>query len=203
MKFFKIHNQQKLNNMKKVILTAVACVAVGIMSFNYIGSTYTVDTGSSEVKWTGYHLAKSYEHSGDIKLKSGNILVEDGKITGGSFVIDMNSISNADITDEKKNAKLVGHLKSEDFFAVEKYAEAKLEIKSVEGSKAKAEITIRGISNNIEFDFNVDEMTDNKIAASATIKIDRTVHEVMYGWTLENAMLSNEFKLDVKIVANK
>ena len=48
--------------------------------------------------------------------------------TNGSFVVDMTTITCLDLTEKEWNDKLVNHLKSDDFFGVEKYPTAKLEI---------------------------------------------------------------------------
>lgn len=187
---------------KRILIIAVAFAFVLTSFLTIEKSSYKVDVGQSNLKWTGYHLAKSYEHNGNVKLKSGSLEVENGKITGGDFVIDMTTITNND-QEGGKNTKLVNHLKSDEFFNAEKFPEAKLVINKVEGSKASGKITIRNITEPISFDFKVDEASDSKIIATATLSIDRTKHEVSYGWTIENAMLSNEFKMEVKLVATK
>ena len=190
--------------IKKGLVVMSLGIFLMLMSFSDIKeTTYNVDSEKSTLKWTGYHLAKSYEHNGNVKIKSGSLKVENGNITGGEFIIDMASISNNDLTDSKKNAKLVNHLKSDDFFAVEKHPEAKLVINKVEGSKATGAVTIRGITEPISFEFKIEESDESKLVASASFNIDRTKHEVSYGWTIENAMLSNEFKIDIKLVAVK
>ena len=53
---------------------------------------FSIDTAKSSVKWTGYHLAKSYEHNGAVTIKSGSLETTDGKISGGTFIMDMTSI---------------------------------------------------------------------------------------------------------------
>lgn len=189
--------------MKKGILLTALSLTVLLFAFVSIEKTaYTIDTSKSSVKWTGYHLAKSYEHNGNVSIKSGSLEISKGKITGGTVVIDMTTISNSDLEGGKKG-KLEGHLKSDDFFAVEKHPEAKLEIIKVKGNKTSAKITIRGIAEDISFDLTNVKVTDDMVSASAVLKVDRTKHEVSYGWTLENAMLSNKFQLEVNIIANK
>ena len=189
--------------MNKRILIIAAAFAIVMTSFVTINKdVFNVNITESTLKWTGYHLAKSYEHNGNIKLKSGSVDVVDGKITGGTFIIDMNSITNNDL-EGSKNTKLVNHLKSDDFFNTEKFPEAKLVINKIENNVAEAQVTIRNITEPISFNINIEESTDDKIVASAKFNIDRTKHEVAYGWSVDNAMLSNEFQIEVKIVATK
>ncbi|MEQ8362177.1 MAG: YceI family protein [Cyclobacteriaceae bacterium] len=194
--------------MKKVSMIVAAVVATLLMSFSTPDEKLSVDTGASELKWTGHHLAKSYSHWGNINLKSGSVSTDGSKITGGEFVIDMNTISNKDLDKEKDNAKLVGHLKSDDFFGVQKYPEAKLVIKKTEKKSGNifstvADLTIRGITKEISFDTEVNSISKTAVNASAKFKVKRTDFEVMYGWSIENAMLDGEFDVEVKLVAKK
>ncbi len=162
--------------------------------------TFNIDTEKSTVKWTGYHLAKSYDHYGNVNIKSGSLEIENGKLTGGTIVIDMNSITNEDIAKEKDNAKLVNHLKSEDFFNVSEFPEATLNITSANASgstyQVEGNITIRGITKPVQFEA---QKTGDK-AYSAKVTVNRTEHEVMYGWKLENAVLGGDFDLEVSLV---
>jgi polyisoprenoid-binding protein YceI len=166
--------------------TLILALLSGVILFafkNAPEATFAVDTNATTIKWTGYHLAKSYEHYGNIQVKSGSLEANKGAITGGEIVIDMNSISSSDLEGGKK-AKLEGHLKSEDFFAVEKFPEATLVIT---GSESKgdnvytttADLTIRGITKSISFDTTVTESSKSKIVASAIIMVPRTEFEVM------------------------
>ena len=168
---------------------------------------HEIDVNASNVKWTGYHLAKSYEHSGNIKIKNGNVGIESGELTSGAFVIDMTSLSNTDLTKPKDNTKLVNDLKSKRFFNVDEFPEAKLEFseahKQDDGYHINGTITIRGIAKGIEFNVKKVKEDAESIHYSATLEVDRIEHEVMYGWSIENAMLSNKFDLEVLVVAKK
>jgi len=194
--------------MKKVKVTFFSIILVSILAaFAPADSTYTVIGNESQLKWTGYHLAKSYEHSGNVNIKSGKLSVANGRINSGEFVIDMTTITNNDLKDAKDNTKLVNHLKSDDFFNVKKFPEAKLVIKKSEpsgsGLKVTGDLTIRGITKSIEFDATLKELADNRIEATADLTIQRTDFEVMYGWKIENAMLSGEFRMEVKLIAKQ
>ncbi len=182
---------------------SLLALTIILSSFAFVNDANAqVDVSKSSVKWTGYHLAKSYEHWGNVQIKSGNLEMEGDNITGGTIVMDMTSITNGDL-EGGKNEKLVGHLKSDDFFGVEKFPEAILNIKSAikngDTYDITADITIRGIVQEVSFSATKTE--ENSFKASFTL--DRTVHEVMYGWTVENAMLDNDIKLDVELVLAK
>ena len=169
--------------------------------------SYQVDAKASKLIWKGYHLAKSYEHSGNISVRSGTIAMSGGDLVSADIVIDMESITNTDLTDLKDNSKLVKDLKSKRFFYADEYPEARLLITKVTKKgkeyQVNADITIRGITKQIVF--NATKLSENSgsVTFSAELEIDRTEHKVMYGWTIENAVLSNNFDLSVKIVASK
>jgi polyisoprenoid-binding protein YceI len=101
----------------------------------------------------------------------------------------------------------VKHLKSEDFFSVEEYPEANIEITNIKHAGAgkyniEADLTIRGITKPISFEtFQTGKADSPSFAAKLTI--ERTQYEVMYGWKIENAMLGGEFDLEVNLVTAK
>ncbi|MGE0770529.1 MAG: YceI family protein [Cyclobacteriaceae bacterium] len=196
--------------MKKSLFFALALVVagLGLQSFTTpaVGE-YEADISSSELKWTGYHLAKSYAHWGYISLKSGQLVLDEKGIAKGEFVIDMNSISDKDIEKENDRAKLEGHLKSDDFFSVKGFPEAKLVIKESKKDgdvyRTVADLTIKGITKEIKFDTQLKSIDNNTIEATADFRVKRTDFNVMYGWNLENAMLDGEFRMEVKVLAKK
>lgn len=194
--------------MKTTSIIILAVIGTFLMSFVTLDDRLQVDKKASQLKWTGYHLAKSYEHWGYVNLKSGTIATDGKKITSGEFVIDMTTISNKDLEKEKDNAKLVNHLKSDDFFGVQKFPEAKLVIKKTEKKSGNiystvADLTIRGITKEIKFDTEINSIDKSSLEAVANFKVKRTDFEVMYGWSIENAMLDSEFGISVKLVAKK
>ncbi|TPE42605.1 YceI family protein [Pontibacter mangrovi] len=149
---------------------------------------YKVDVAKSNLKW---HAKKvTGEHFGDIQLQSGELQVNSNKIVGGTFVIDMNSISNTDIKDEGYNAKLVNHLKSDDFFGVEKHPTATFKISSVKplanaaagqpNATVTGDLTIKGITNQVSFPATV-SVKNGVASAKAEVTVDRSKYDVRYG----------------------
>src|SRR5690606_27199 len=127
------------------------------------GTTLTIDTSASQVIWHANKVSK--KHFGEVNLTSGSINVSgEGKITGGNFSIDMNTIDVQDSEGESRD-KLTGHLKNEDFFDVTKFPTATFEITSVtEGETASdlvigGNLTMHGITKNITFNAKVTEST--------------------------------------------
>jgi polyisoprenoid-binding protein YceI len=131
------------------------------------------------LQWTGKKVTG--EHSGYINLKEAKLKMKDDKIVNGKFVIDMASITNTDLTDAEYNQKLVGHLKSDDFFGVAKFPTAELvitESSAIANNQmtVKGNLTIKGITKPIEFTAT---KMDNSL--SAKIIIDRAKYDVRYG----------------------
>src|SRR5207249_3114442 len=84
------------------------------------GETYKVDAEASKIEWVGTKV--SGYHTGTVKIKSGKLTVNNGNITGGNFVMDMPSIvaTGPKKVSEEMCKKLTNHLRSPDFFDVEK-----------------------------------------------------------------------------------
>ena len=188
------------NNLKN--LAVVAIVALITFSFTVIENIKKdIKVESSKVRWKAYKVTGS--HEGVITLKSGFLTFNEETLTGGEFVIDMTTITCTDMEGEYKG-KLEGHLKSDDFFGVEKHTTSTLVIKKVKSSgknsyKVTGDLTIKGKTNPITFDFSVYGKK-----ASASLKIDRAQYDIKYGSTsffddLKDKAIYDEFDLNVEL----
>ncbi|MFV8838843.1 YceI family protein [Salinimicrobium soli] len=187
--------------MKKQILSAAAPVLIfTTLSFTTIKKT--VDVEASNVEWTGKKITGS--HTGNIDLKEGFLsLTEEGKLIGGEFVMDMNSIVVTDLSGEYKT-KLENHLNSDDFFGVANYSTSKLVITDVAPKSGNTyavtgDLTIKGKTEPVTFDMVVEENS-----ASAKVVIDRTKYGIRYGSgsffdNLGDNTIHNNFTLDVSL----
>ena len=169
------------------------------------GTTLTIDSTASQIKWHGKKV--SGEHYGEVNITSGNLIVsEDGKLTGGNFEIDLNSIDVQDMEPGEFRDKLTGHLKSEDFFDASNHPTATFEITGVqEGETANDQIisgnlTIRGISKNITFNAKTTELTPESIVADADFNIAREDWGVSYKGKVDD-LISKEINFKIKLVA--
>lgn len=147
---------------------------------------YAVQPQLSTLGW----LAKKVtgQHNGTIQFQSGQVLVKGSQITGGTFVVDMASMKVEDITDAGSNGKLLGHLKSDDFFAVEANPTATFVITSVKPLKGDANgnnttitgnLTIKGKTNPLSFAAKTG-VKNGIAAASGTATVDRTKYDIRY-----------------------
>ena len=164
-----------------------------------------VNTEKSSVKWMGKKIGT--KHEGTIQIKKGYVELQDDKILAAKVVMDMTSIRNTDLKNENYNQKLVGHLKSDEFFGVEDYPTATFELsQNSEFINGKAtlfgDITIKGKTEPISFDV----IKEGDVYMS-NIAIDRSMFDVRYGSKsffndLGDKAIDNIFILDVKLIVN-
>lgn len=166
--------------MKNRLMTLGAAVIIAVITFSFTSQTEgkkEIKTDKSSVTWKGYKVTGS--HVGTISLKSGHLDFKSDKLVGGEFTIDMTSIVNTDMEGDSKG-KLEKHLKSDDFFSVEKFPTAKLVFKNVKSTgknsyEATGDLTIKDITAPVTFEISV---YGNK--ATTNLTIDRTTYGVQY-----------------------
>lgn len=177
------------------------------------GTTVNVITNESKINWLGKKVTG--QHNGTIDIANGELIVENGKIKGGKFDIDMNSITVEDLKDSEMNAKLTNHLKSDDFFSAEKHPISVFEITKAEAMNdpnkpemnhnITGNLTIKGITKSITFPASV-KNENGTVSAEADFDIDRTEWDVRYrsGKFFDNLgdkMINDNFNLKLKIFA--
>jgi polyisoprenoid-binding protein YceI len=142
--------------------------------------SYKLDTSASIAKWEGQKLAGS--HHGELKFKSGSFHVANSALKDGEVTIDMTTLKNYDQTGDM-NTRLVNHLKSEDFFSVEKFPTSNLKITKVETQDGKTtvsgDLTIKGITKPISFPATID-ISGNTLTAKGDMTVDRTLYDIRF-----------------------
>lgn len=194
-------------------MAAIITVTAPVMADNTVKKavSYKVDAAKSSLKWNAKKVTG--EHSGTIGLSNGSIMVDGTSLKGGSFEADMNTMICTDITDAGYNAKLMGHLKSDDFFSVEKHNKAAFKITKVTpGTGAgnfnvTGDMTIKGITKPITFPATV-KMEGGLVVAKAMITIDRTAFDIKYNSkkffdAIGDKMIYDDFTLDLTLTASK
>jgi polyisoprenoid-binding protein YceI len=197
----------------KSILKQIASVVAVAAAFAFIKtpapSKFKVDSKASSLVWVGKKVTG--EHTGTISISSGELIAEGKALKQGTFEIDVNSLTVTDLTDASYNAKLVGHLKSDDFFAAAKFPKATFVISSITPASGadylvKGKLTIKGKTNDLEFPATI--TNDGKhVTALAKIKVDRAKYDIRYGSksffdNLGDKVISDEFELNLNLVAN-
>lgn len=148
------------------------------------------DVSASTINWKGFKTYSKGDHVGTINIKEGEFKTEGDALVGGSFIIDMNTIHCTDLADDEESyGKLVGHLKSDDFFAVEEYPTARFVITEVAEEAndekntthvIKGNLTMRDNTKNITFPANVKVENGSVKLEAPEFAIDRTNWNVMF-----------------------
>ncbi len=194
--------------MKK---TRILVLITALISMSFTNPTaitknnFTVDVNKSMLTWKGYKPTGS--HHGTIALQSGNLIMEEGKVTGGFFTVNMATINDAD-----GSKKLEGHLKSKDFFEIEVYPTATFQITKSENKEGKTyitgNITIKNVTKEITFIATISETEETVTLTSETFHINRATFNIKYKSksffnNLKEKFINNVFDLQVTIVAKK
>lgn len=161
-----------------------------------------IKIAKSSIIWTGNKIGGS--HTGEIKIKEGYFDIKKDEVIGGNVVIDMNSMTNTDLSSDASKQRLIGHLKSDDFFGVEKYPSASFTInKSSKLKNGKATVSgtlsIKGKTEPITFDI------EKKGSVYTTqLKVDRSKFDVRFGSksffaNIGDKAIDDIFILDIQI----
>lgn len=160
--------------------------------------TYNVNTEKSRIDWIG--AKKTDFHTGIIPVKSGQVQLEDGKLKGGKFVIDLAGLKATDAGGDK----LTGHLKSPDFFDVAKFAEAAYEITGVNYTSdntadISGTLSVKGVSIPFKFQVNIRNADEKGFFGEAFFSLDRTLLGINYGL----GMVAKDVQVAVHLFAAK
>jgi len=175
------------------------------------GQVYVVDTLNSKTEWKGFKVIKSdnTSHIGALKFESGEVTVKDNKLESGQFVLDMNSLTNEDLKDSESNTKLLGHLKSADFFDTAKFPTASYEITKVTENVAGSDyntildgnLTIKGITKPASFNANV-KVKDGELSIATEPKdINRDEFGIKFQMPAAEGLIKNEINVQMKVKA--
>ena len=190
--------------MKKIFLSVMMLASVALFSFTpkttkIDATTFTVDAAKSKVDFTGSKTSDF--HTGYFPVKSGSVKVDDGKLVGGSFVINVAGLKVTDAAGEK----LQGHLFSADFLDAIKFGEATFTINNVNYTRAdratvSGDLSLHGVKAPISFTAYIRSTDPSKgFFAEAFFPLDRTVFGVNYGV----GMVDTDVQLAIHLYAKK
>ena len=203
-------------NDKKETVTAEQEVAAKT------GEVYNVDLAASKVDWKAFHKGGFAPRWGTLKLKSGEITVENDAVTSGEFVIDMTTlkVDPASVTEaDKKPADLEAHLKNADFFDVEKQPTSDFKITAVadlagelpkdavaEANKTiSGNLTLLGKTLNVSFPAKV-TVAEGKASIEAKFTVNRADWGIKFGTDETDPaewMISKDIEIGINVTASK
>ncbi|SHG12678.1 Polyisoprenoid-binding protein YceI [Flavobacterium fluvii] len=186
-----------MKNLKSIALALVVVLSTTLAS----AQTKKIDVKTSSIEWLGKKVTG--QHNGTVNFKEGAVVFKGKKLVGGSFTVDVASLTATDLSGEYLG-KLNGHLKADDFFGTDKFPTATLVIKKI-GAKsanvytATADLTIKGITQPVTFDITVNGNT-----ATTTFNVDRTKYGIKYNSksffdTIGDKAIYDEFELKVAL----
>jgi|SRR5690554_580397 len=163
-------------------------------------ANYEIVPDESTITWAGV-LMGVYTHEGTIQLEKGELELEGDRVTGGSFVVDMSTITPTDenYNPEEGNSKekLVEHLEGDDFFLVEEHPTAQFDITASHDDAVEGTLTIRGVSNDAKVEsisVNHEERT-----VKGTLVFDRKAFNVAFTHPVQDMVVSNDVKINVSL----
>ena len=196
--FISCKNEKPKDTVDSAVITEVEAIADG---------TYTAAIDSSVLNWKGFKPTGS--HYGTVTIKEGNLVVADGKLTGGDFTFDMNSVVVLDLpVEDEGNAKLTNHLKDGDFFDVANNPTASFKIVEVVNGSVKGDLTVKGITKSIEFPVTLTQTETGVELVGDVFKIDRTEFNIQFKSQkffddLKDKFINDEFEISFKVNATK
>lgn len=171
---------------------------------------FIVDVKRSSIEWKASKVGGS--HHGKVDLASGNLIFSKNILKGGSFIVDMRSITVEDLKGKSKD-NLMNHLRSHDFFAVADHPTVALQIYKVNLVSAEqvviiGNLTIKGIANPVSFPAVIKRQGNMVTAEARSIRIDRTKYDIKYRSMrffsdIADKAIDDEFEISVKLVAKK
>lgn len=173
---------------------------------------YRANLEESKLEWFASKITG--KHNGTIELLKGELRDNHGSVSG-LFEINMYTIVNSDLSGEYKT-KLENHLKSDDFFNVQKYPVATFSLNSLKPLDAvndkghthtiQGNLTIRDKTNPISFTSKV-VMERGKMSFEGEAVVDRSKYDVKFGSNsffdnLGDKAIHDEFRLKFNMVLN-
>lgn len=156
--------------------------------------------------WKGVMLGVK-EHNGKVYFKEGSLTTKGTQLVGGTFTVDLNTITALDANYDEKagygKSKLIGHLQAPDFFDVANFPTASFVVNSVEGNTAKGTLTVRGKSNEETLTDIVITETETGLKAAGKLIFDRQKYDVKYPGPAKDMVISNDIELNIELTATK
>jgi polyisoprenoid-binding protein YceI len=188
---------------------------------------FLVDSLHSLIHWEGQKVIGPPQF-GTLPIHDGKIVIENGGIVGGHFAVNMKNIKVTDNSlSQTDRASLEKHLKSDDFFMVNKYPIARFEVTginpylesiSIENKPVQTltfttekpnfnisgNLIIKDSSLNINFPARV-LLEPDSVVCLAKFVINRKDWGINYqsDASLGNNMIQPSIKLDIRLVARK
>jgi polyisoprenoid-binding protein YceI len=164
-------------------------------------TAYVIEPSSSKVEWTGAKITA--HHDGNFAQFKGTIKVPGGKPENAKIHLDIDTTSLTVQPD-----KLEGHLKSPDFFDVEKFPKATFDSTTIAAGGTNGathtvtgNLTLHGVTKSVTFPATV-AVTPTKVSAKADFSIMRKDWNLVYPG-MPNDLIKDDVAIHLTIEAPK
>lgn len=185
--------------MKNLITSLIAGIFLTTLNSN--AQTYKVDVSKSSLEWKSTKVTG--EHFGKVKIQSGNVIVSNGKISGGEFIIDMKGISVIDTDDKDKQKDIVDDISGKTFFNVATYSTAKFVITNYVDGFLMGDLTIKGNTVPIRFKTQFKLVGNLFVAKTVPFTIDRRKWKLKLSNWIKESAVDNELEFSVYVEAHQ
>ncbi|MEZ4271589.1 MAG: YceI family protein [Myxococcota bacterium] len=143
------------------------------------GEKLTIDPSTSQITWVGSKVTG--KHDGGFKTFTGSINLDPKNLAASVIKIDIDT--NSLYAD---NEKLTTHLKSADFFNVEKHPKASFEstkivVDSAEGAthQVTGNLTLNGVTKSVTFPATIN-VSNSEVSSASEFAINRKDWNLVY-----------------------
>lgn len=168
--------------------------AIALNNPSIADGMYMVNPSDVAITWTGRKvILKDWIDVGNVSLKEGWFEVKNNTVVSNEFTIDMNSIMNKENGMKKNQDMLTKHLKSADFFDVEKFPTSKFVAKSIVSDMGTStatstlklnvvgDLTIKDVTKEITIPVTFSTLPGGILSVKGSVDLDRTEWNVVYG----------------------
>jgi len=168
------------------------------------GEALTISAENSKVEFTGSKVTG--KHDGGFKQFSGAIDLVNNKVEESSVYVDIDATSVFTDAD-----KLTEHLKSGDFFEVEKFPKASFRSTKIEADTAKGagnylvtgDLTLHGVTKSVSFPAEI-KISSEDVSVSSEFAINRKDFGIVYAGKADDLIRDDVvIRLDLKTPRKK
>lgn len=165
--------------INKLIITLLFFIIQGA---SYAQQAYQLNVNKSKILWNTRQ--KMGGHYGYLLFSTGTLIYSSsGQPNNGVFTMDMNSIRSEDHEKPADNQRVDKELRTPGFFDADKYPTSTMRVTTItrvgqtNKYKVNGSLTIKGITNPIEFIATINKRAD-VITANANLVIDRLLWHI-------------------------
>lgn len=194
--------------MKKLVTLICLLAVTTFTQAQLADGSYPLVTNQSIITWKVDYAIGTKGHEGTLKLISGTMMIKNGTISGGNFVIDMTSVHATDMKSDQGSKDLDDHLQGTDFLSTEEFPKGFFTVlNAVKDAPEKFTVTgyliIKGISNSITFPVAIIN-GQNVITIKSQLILNRTKWGINYHSgsifnTMKDGIISDDMNMTLDL----